>query len=145
MEPQRRPKIEGLATSRCAFNVRSRTDNAGARRDHLNREHNLRPDKVRLRAGHVRAETLALVALAIRFDLQRQGVMIVAVAASFNRHMSHIGSPVLQTMARPVAAPARHGLYEHEARHQFGYECMHRDSIILPNHYRYRLPGQRGL
>jgi hypothetical protein len=85
---------------------------------------------LQLGACHVGAEAMAFVALAVRRSVEsRSGVGLVVatfvVAAIIDSGQRNLTGFAIQTMARPMAAPAGDGLRQHETDHQFGNQCLH--------------------
>jgi hypothetical protein len=144
MEPHRRAKLDRHLAPRSLLHAKLNATWCRMRRQLINSKHRERPDDMRFRAREVRTEAQALVALAMREYVKRRGIMVV-VTAFFECGMRSLGNLAFQTMARPMAAPARNGLRQHQAHHQFGNACLHNDPTILPNHYGHRHVGQRSL
>jgi hypothetical protein len=132
MEPHRRPKLVGLPARSSQLHAPLRVRRARIRRNQINPRFRHRPHDLRLRSRNIRAEAQALVALAVGRGVQRRrGVVVVAAIARVHLRRD-FGRLAFQTMARPMAAPARNGLRQHENRHQLGNECLHNDRIFFP-------------
>jgi hypothetical protein len=93
---------------------------------HDQRQGSHRPNDM-LRAADISAKAQAFVALAMTRNLQIRFV-VVALAALVGRYFCL----AVQAMARPMTAPAREGLRQHESHHQFGNQCLHKARIFLP-------------
>jgi hypothetical protein len=132
MEPDRRPKINGLRRPRRPFHAAQlRVRRVRIRRHKIKSERHVRSDQMRLRASQVSAEALAFVALAVRRGIYDRALMVVVatifVTANLCRHQRCFGNVPVRAVAGPMAAPARYGLGQHENCHQSGNECLHND------------------
>jgi hypothetical protein len=93
--------------------------------------HRERTGDLRLRAPDVSAEAQAFVALAMRLKVHRDRIAVI-VAALAERRVRNLGHLAIQTMTRPMAAPARNGLRDHQSDHQFGNQCLHNCERFYP-------------
>jgi hypothetical protein len=148
MEPHWRPKMNGLRRTCRPFHAQVHMGDVRIRRQKIKPERHLRSDQMRLRAGQVGAEALAFVALTVRRGIQDQSLVVVVatfVVATNVTRQRRFDNVAVQAVARPMAAPTRYRLDQHENRHQFGNERLHNDPEILPNHYAHRQSRQRSL
>ena len=150
MEPQRRPEMN--ARRRDLRPLRGDELYLGGsvvRRNRVRPNHGMWSSDLQLGAGHIRAEALTFVALAVRRSVQDETLVVVVAAFAVAANTECVGRNFrrfsLQAMAGPMATPAGNGLRQHENRHQLGNKCLHNDPGILPNHYGHRQSRQRGL